>query len=161
MCLPQLDGYLGSCVRKVLQSGIRAWIIPHTRWVVCFSCIHFGLICVSCIVRPCACCICMVWVMVTVRSPWEVDGIVVEFFTMSVWFIMYCLCTLVFTCGQLYNDVVVFSMHEVKVYVFDTVMHWWMDSSYNDGYMVRSLCVILLYSIMIMLYMYYVDLLIL
>ena len=65
----------------------------------------------------------MVWAMVTVRSPWEVDVVVVECVGMSVWLIMHCLCTLVFTCGHVYSDVVVVVMHNVMVCVVDMVMH--------------------------------------
>ena len=65
----------------------------------------------------------MVWAMVVVRSPWEVDGVVVECFGMRVWLIIHCLCMLVFTCGQVYSDVVVFVIHEVIVCVNHMVMH--------------------------------------
>jgi len=65
----------------VLQSGIKAWFTPRIVWSVFWSCIHVGFKCVYCIVRPCAYCICMVWVMVAVRLPWEVDGVVVECMT--------------------------------------------------------------------------------
>jgi len=65
----------------------------------------------------------MVCVMVVVRSPWEVDDVVVECVVMSVWLIMHCLCTLVFTCGQVYSDVVVVVTHEVMVCVVDMVMN--------------------------------------
>jgi len=51
---------------------------------VCWSCIHVCCICVSCVVKPCACGICMVWVMITVKSPWEDDDVVVECVVMSV-----------------------------------------------------------------------------
>ena len=71
----------------------------------------------------CACCICIVWVMVVVMSPWEVDGVVVECVFMSVWLIMHCLCTLLFTCGEVYNDVVVVFMHEGMERVVNMVMH--------------------------------------
>ena len=104
-------------------SGIRARLTSRIGWTVCWSCIHAGCVCVSSVVRPCACCICMVWVMVVVMSSWEVDGVVVECVVMSVCLIMHCLCTLVFTCGQVYNDVVVVVMHEVMVCVVDMVMH--------------------------------------
>lgn len=65
----------------------------------------------------------MVWVMVVVRLSWEADGIVVEFVVMSVWLIMHCLCILVFTCGKVYNDVVVFFIHDVKVCVVYMVIY--------------------------------------
>ena len=51
------------------------------------------------------------------------DGVVVECVFMSVWLIVHCLCMLVFTCGQVYSDVVVVVMHEVIVCVVDMVMH--------------------------------------
>ena len=37
--------------------------------------------------------------------------------------IMCCLCMLVFTCDQVYNDVVVVVMDEVTICVVDMVMH--------------------------------------
>ena len=36
---------------------------------------------------------------------------------------------LMFTCVQVYNDVVVVFMHEVVVCVVDKVMHWWLSPS--------------------------------
>ncbi len=107
----------------MLQSGIRAWFTPWTGWAVCWSCIHVDCICVSCVVGPCACCICMVWVIVVVVLPWEVDGVVVECVIMSVWLIMHSFCMLMFTCGQVYSDVVVVFMHEVVVCFVDKGMH--------------------------------------
>ena len=65
----------------------------------------------------------MVRVMVVVRSPWEVDGVVVECVFMSVWLIMHILCILMFTCGKVYSDVVVVFMHEVMLCVVDMIMH--------------------------------------
>jgi len=65
----------------------------------------------------------MVWVMVVVVLPWEVDGVVVECVIMSVWLIVHCLYTLTFTGGQVHNYVVVVVMHEVMVCVVDMVMH--------------------------------------
>jgi len=65
----------------------------------------------------------MVLFMVVEMSPWEVDGVVVECVIMSVWLIIHFLCMLVFTCGQLYNDIVVVVMYEVTICVFDMVMH--------------------------------------
>ena len=64
----------------------------------------------------------MVWVMVAVRSRWEVDGVVVVFRHECMVYYAF-VCTLAFTCGQVYNDVVVFFMHEVMVCVVDMVMH--------------------------------------
>jgi len=66
---------------------------------------------------------CVVWVMVEVSTPWEVDGVFMECVIMSLWLIMNCLCTLVFTCGQVYSDVVVVVMCEVVVCIVDMVMH--------------------------------------
>lgn len=96
---------------------------PQTGWVVCWSCIHVSFICVSYVVRPCDYFLCMVWVMVAVRLPWEVDGVMVDYFIMFVWFIMHFLCMLVFTCGEVYSDVVVVVLREVMVCVLDMVMH--------------------------------------
>jgi len=75
------------------EEGVIEWyqsmVHPQNGWVMCWSCIHVSCICVSCVVRPYSCCICMVWVMVAMRSPWEVDGVVVECVVMSVWLIMH------------------------------------------------------------------------
>jgi len=65
----------------------------------------------------------MAWVMDVVMSPWEFNGGVVEYAMTSVWLIMHCLCTLVFTCGQVYSDVVVVVMNEVIACVANMVMH--------------------------------------
>lgn len=65
----------------------------------------------------------MVWVIIVVRSLWKVYGVALEYVIMSVWLIMYSLCTLVFTCIQVYNDVVLLFMHEVMVCVVGMVMH--------------------------------------
>jgi len=65
----------------------------------------------------------MVLIMVVVRSLGEVDGVVVECVVMSIWLIMHCFFMLVFTCGQVYIDVVVVVMHEVVVCVVDMVIH--------------------------------------
>jgi len=40
-----------------------------------------------------------------------------------VWLFMNYLCMLMFSCGQVYNDVVFVFMHEVVVCVVDKVMH--------------------------------------
>ena len=42
---------------------------------------------------------------------------------MSVWLVMHYLCMSIFTCAQVYNDVVVVVMHEAMVCVVDKVMH--------------------------------------
>ena len=55
--------------------------------------------------------------------PWKVDGVVVECVVMSVWLIMHFLCMLMFTCGQVYSDLVFVVMHELMVCVVDMVMH--------------------------------------
>jgi len=40
-----------------------------------------------------------------------------------VWFVMHYLCIFMFSCGKVYNDVMVVIMHEVVVCVVDKVMH--------------------------------------
>lgn len=90
---------------------------------LCVCHAFMSVACVSCVVRPCSCFICMVWVMVAVRSPWKLDGVVLECVVMNVWWIMNCLCMLVFTCVQVCSDVVVIVVHEVTVCAVYMIMH--------------------------------------